>query len=127
MLIARDSRLKRLGGLVAAHLAVAAMVTHATVAFSADYTPPVTVLSDDHVYTVNHDGSSTYDQTRSIRIGNGKWRPGIRSDFISIQQRTAEVRGDRGLHDHARRHPHRRSAKCDLYPSKSIERLRADF
>ncbi|GGD78862.1 DUF3857 domain-containing protein [Caballeronia grimmiae] len=68
MLIARDSRLNRLGGLVAAHLAVAAMVAHATVAFSADYAPPVTVLSDDNVYTVNHDGSSTYDQTRSIRI-----------------------------------------------------------
>jgi transglutaminase-like putative cysteine protease len=76
MLIARRGRSISIGGLLMAHLAVAAITTHATVAFSADYASPVTVLSDDNVYTVNHDGSSIHDQTRSIRI---ETEQGVRS------------------------------------------------
>ena len=68
MLIARESRSIRKSHLLMTRLAMAAFTMHASAAFSADYMPPVTVLSDDTIDTVNLDGSSTYDQTRSIRI-----------------------------------------------------------
>ncbi|WP_082720149.1 DUF3857 domain-containing protein [Burkholderia sp. MSMB1835] len=76
MLITRDRRSISIGRMIRAHVAVAAIVTHATVAYSADSSPAFTVLSDDNVYTVNRDGSSTHDQARSIRIETDQ---GVRS------------------------------------------------
>ncbi|WP_206366105.1 DUF3857 domain-containing transglutaminase family protein [Caballeronia sp. SBC2] len=63
-----------------AHL-IAAVITavvtaHCSAAFAADYAPPVTVLSDENIYTVNGDGTSIHDQTRSIHIENDE---GVRS------------------------------------------------
>ncbi|WP_233858865.1 DUF3857 domain-containing transglutaminase family protein [Paraburkholderia sp. HD33-4] len=75
-LIARDGRSISIGCRLMAHLAMVTVATHATVAFSADFSPPVTILSYDSVYTVNRDGSSTHDQTRSIRI---ETEQGVRS------------------------------------------------
>ena len=76
MLLARDRRSTSIGRMIRAHVAVAAIAAHATVVYSADSAPSVTVLSDDTVYTVNRDGSSIHDQTRSIRM---ETEQGVRS------------------------------------------------
>jgi transglutaminase-like putative cysteine protease len=70
MLNAKKNRSKSIAGLFMAHLIATAIAAHATIAFAANFDPPVTVLSDDIIYTVNRDGTSTLDQTRSIRIEN---------------------------------------------------------
>lgn len=70
MFIVRNDRSNSIVGLFMAHLIAAAITAHATIACAADFDPPVTVLSDDSIYTVNRDGTSTRDQTRSIRIEN---------------------------------------------------------
>jgi len=70
MLIARNKRSKSIHDVFLAHLVAAVIAAHCTVAFAADYNPPVTVLSDENIYTVNRDGTSTHDQTRSIHIEN---------------------------------------------------------
>src|SRR5476651_1173964 len=70
MLNAQKNQSKSIVGLFMAHLLTAAIVAHATLAFAANFDPPVTILSDDNIYTVNRDGTSTLDQTRSIRIEN---------------------------------------------------------
>ena len=70
MLNAQKNRPKSIAGVFMAHLIAAAIAAHATIAFAANFDPPVTVLSDDNIYTVNRDGTSTLDQTRSIRIEN---------------------------------------------------------
>ncbi|AZQ53729.1 DUF3857 domain-containing protein [Burkholderia cenocepacia] len=76
MLLARDRRPISIGRMIRAHVAVAAIAAHATLAYCADSAPSVTVLSDDTVYTVNRDGSSIHDQTRSIRM---ETEQGVRS------------------------------------------------
>ncbi|WP_175781939.1 DUF3857 domain-containing protein [Burkholderia cenocepacia] len=76
MLIPRDRRPLSIGRMIRAHVAVAAIATHAAVAYSADFAPAVTVLSDDSVYTVHPDGSSIHEQTRSIRM---ETEQGVRS------------------------------------------------
>ncbi len=68
MLIPRDRRCIPFVRTIRAHVAVAAIAMQATIAHAADFSPSATVLSDDSVYTVNRDGSSIDDQTRSIRI-----------------------------------------------------------
>ncbi|ASL42078.1 hypothetical protein bAD24_I01220 [Burkholderia sp. AD24] len=70
MLIARNERSKSMNGQFMVHLISAVITAHCTVAFAGDYSPPVTVLSDENVYTVNGDGTSTHDQTRAIHIEN---------------------------------------------------------
>jgi transglutaminase-like putative cysteine protease len=76
MQIPRDRRSISIGRMIRVHVAVAAIATHATVAYSADFSPAITVLSDDSVYTVNPDGSSIHEQTRSIRM---ETEQGVRS------------------------------------------------
>ncbi|VWC74761.1 transglutaminase [Burkholderia contaminans] len=76
MLIARDGRSISIGCMLLSHLAVAVAAMHAAAAFSADFSPPATVLSDDTLYTVNRDSSSIRDQSRSIRI---ETEQGVRS------------------------------------------------
>ncbi|MFL9865722.1 DUF3857 domain-containing protein [Paraburkholderia fungorum] len=70
MLIAQNDRSNSIVGRFMAHLIAAAITAHATIVFAANFDPPVTVLSDESIYTVNRDGTSTDDQTRSIRIEN---------------------------------------------------------
>jgi len=74
-----------------AHLIAAAISAHATIAFAANFDPPVTVLSDDNIYTVNRDGTSILDQTVRFRIDTATTFRNLMSSRHTQQLETGSV------------------------------------